>query len=103
MKRRNHGLRKAYISRLETITSPISGFCCQCHTPIRKRPTKSQLTTASSSWPALTNLAAELWNNYIMGFLKGIAPSVVYWLVKDINVFDNKLDQKSKETVYNRF
>jgi predicted ribosome quality control (RQC) complex YloA/Tae2 family protein len=42
-------------------------------------------------------------DNYIMGFLKGIAPSVVYWLVKDINVFDNKLDQKSKETVYNRF
>ncbi|HHW89928.1 MAG TPA: fibronectin/fibrinogen-binding protein, partial [Clostridiales bacterium] len=42
-------------------------------------------------------------DNYIMGFLKGIAPSTAYWLVKDINVFDNEFDQKTKEIVYNQF
>jgi predicted ribosome quality control (RQC) complex YloA/Tae2 family protein len=37
-------------------------------------------------------------NNYIMGFLKGVAPSAVYYLVKDIA----PLDQNAKESVYNR-
>lgn len=37
-------------------------------------------------------------NNYIMGFLKGIAPSVVYYLIKDIT----HLDRISKESIYNR-
>lgn len=38
-------------------------------------------------------------DNYIMGFLKGIAPSVVYWLIKDIE----EVNPNNKELIYNRF
>ncbi|HEY8423851.1 MAG TPA: NFACT RNA binding domain-containing protein [Clostridia bacterium] len=38
-------------------------------------------------------------DKYIMGFLKGIAPSVVFWLVKDIN----EVNERNKEIIYNRF
>ncbi|HEY8443968.1 MAG TPA: NFACT RNA binding domain-containing protein [Clostridia bacterium] len=38
-------------------------------------------------------------DSYIMGFLKGVAPSVAYHLVQDIT----RIDQETKEIAYNRF